>query len=125
MDKSHQEKVPPYIYELSRTLRANRTDAEAVLWEILRNRSLNGLKFRRQHPLGRYIADFYCAESSLVIEIDGVHHGFPDQAEYDHIREEELGSRGLNILRFRNQEIMSDPGKALEVIITAVNTSSR
>ncbi len=63
--------VPGYIYDLCRKLRRKPTDAEKVLWECLRSSRLKGLKFRRQHPLGRYMADFYCSEARLVIDLNG------------------------------------------------------
>ncbi|MDP3381323.1 MAG: DUF559 domain-containing protein [bacterium] len=65
-----KEYNPKYIVELSKELRQQQTEAEEILWEVLRNRKLNNLKFRRQHPFGRYIADFYCDELRIVIELD-------------------------------------------------------
>ncbi|MFC1798046.1 endonuclease domain-containing protein [Patescibacteria group bacterium] len=67
---SQKEYNPRYIVELSKELRQKQTESEEILWEVLRNRKLNNLKFRRQHPFGRYIADFYCDEIKLVIELD-------------------------------------------------------
>jgi len=67
---SQKEYNPRYIVELSKKLRQKQTESEEILWEVLRNRKLNNLKFRRQHPFGRYIVDFYCDEIKLVIELD-------------------------------------------------------
>ena len=109
--------VPPYIYELCRKLRAAQTPTESILWQALRNRRLGGLKFRRQHPLGRYIADFYCAEKGFVIEIDGLIHKNSEQADYDKIRDEELQSRDLRVLRFTVDEIESNLDQVLAKIV--------
>lgn len=100
--------VPEYVVDLSKNLRQNATKAESMLWKYLRNRRLINLKFRRQHPIGRYIADFYCNEIKLVIEIDGDIHKHKDVKEYDRIREEELASRQINVIRFTNEEIISN-----------------
>lgn len=81
---------PQYITELAKNLRRFSTEAESILWEILQNRKFRDLKFRRQHPIGRYIADFYCHEIKLVIELDGKIH--ENQKEYDEIRDEFLKS---------------------------------
>jgi very-short-patch-repair endonuclease len=90
---------------LTRTLRQNMTETEALLWEHLRNRQLSGLKFRRQRPLGRYIADFCCDEAKLIIEIEGAVHDSPNQKAYDRIRRRDLEARGYVILRFRVEEV--------------------
>ena len=94
---------PHYIIDLSRELRKRATTAEKLLWEHLRNRKLDGLKFRRQHHFGRYISDFYCAELFLVIELEGGIHERKDQREYDEHRDEVLESRRLTILKFKNE----------------------
>jgi len=72
----------------ARQLRREQTPAEALLWGHLRNRRLKGLKFRRQHPVGRFVADFYCAQHRLIVELDGAVH--QRQREYDDLRTEEL-----------------------------------
>ncbi len=97
--------VPGYVYELCRKLRRNQTDAEKLLWECLRGKRLKGLKFRRQHPIGRYIADFYCPEAQLVIELDGGVHNIKEQKDYDQIRQEIIQMRGIRVMRIKNQEI--------------------
>ncbi len=109
-------KVPGHVIELARKLRQQQTRAEELLWMCLRNRMLNGLKFRRQHPLGRYIADFYCAEKRLVIELDGAVHRHPDQQAYDQIQQQEIEARGLIVLRLRNQQVEYDLEHALDLI---------
>ncbi|MGB7061784.1 MAG: endonuclease domain-containing protein [Candidatus Zixiibacteriota bacterium] len=98
-------RTPGYIHSLCRKLRKNPTEAERLLWDCLRTSRLEGLKFRRQHPIGRYIADFYCREARLVIELEGSVHNQKDQKEYDRIRQEILKVRGLRVLRIKNKEI--------------------
>ena len=97
--------------ELARELRRNSTPAEKLLWSELRNRRLNGAKFLRQHPLiyeedrGRlhfFIADFYCSQHKLVIELDGKIHEL--QKDYDKERDLIISRMGLNIVRFKNEE---------------------
>ncbi len=78
--------VPEYVKEISRELRGKQTQTEEILWQLLRNRKFHNLKFRRQHAIGRYIADFYCDEKKIVIELDGKIH--ENQKEYDAIRDE-------------------------------------
>ena len=111
-----QDKRPKYTTDLCRKLRADQTPTEAKLWEALRNRGLNGHKFRRQHPIGRYVADFYCPEAGLVIELDGEAHSVHDQAEYDKIRDTELKGRDLKVIRIKNDEAELDLSKVLERI---------
>jgi very-short-patch-repair endonuclease len=115
---------PHYIIDIARRLRKNPTPAEALLWECLRNRRLGGLKFARQHPFGNYVADFYCAELKLVVETEGGVHDQPGQREYDDKRMEELGSRGLQILRFSNEEVLHRTAEVLEKI-SSVKESRR
>ena len=100
------------ITEIARGLRKNLTEAEKILWKELRNRKLNGVKFLRQHPLFYFsqnkrgylfIADFYCAEKKLVVELDGKIHDHIQ--EYDANRESVLLERGLTVLRIKNEEL--------------------
>ena len=109
--------IPAYIVELCRKFRREPTTAEKLLWRCLRNRQLNGLKFRRQHPLGRYIADFYCAEAGLAIELEGNVHKRAEQREYNKIRKEELEARRLQVLRFENQKVLKRAESVLAKII--------
>jgi very-short-patch-repair endonuclease len=102
--------------ERSRRLRVDQTNAEAMLWELLRGRKLTGMKFRRQAPLGRYIADFYCHDQRLVVELDGPVHSEPAQAVHDQNRDTFLRSLGLTVLRFSNEEVVADPENVLRKI---------
>ena len=90
---------------LARQLRRNQTDTEARLWAHLRDRRLKGMKFRRQHPIGRYILDFYCPEAHLAIELDGSGHKRPEQKEHDKKRDLEIRDRGIKILRFWDNSV--------------------
>jgi very-short-patch-repair endonuclease len=90
----------------AKELRQQMTPAEKVLWDRLRSRQLGGFKFRRQHPIGPYIADFYCAAPRLVVEVDGsVHVG---QAEADEQRNQQMAEYGYRVLRVSNQEVETD-----------------
>lgn len=107
----------PKLYEYGRMLRKETTEAEQKLWEHIRGKKLNGLKFRRQHPLHNYIADFYCHEKKLVIEIDGAVHTTKDNAEYDKGRTYELKELDVTVIRFWNDEVMNDIEAVLKKII--------
>jgi very-short-patch-repair endonuclease len=89
----------------ARELRRRSTATESKLWYHLRSRRLEGARFRRQHPIGSRIADFYCAEARLVIELDGGGHGDPVQVQADVRRDEEFEKRGLRVLPFWNTYI--------------------
>ncbi|GIV07774.1 MAG: hypothetical protein KatS3mg017_0976 [Fimbriimonadales bacterium] len=111
--------LPEYLKQLCREARMNPTPPEAFLWECLRDRRLNGLKFRRQHAIGRYIADFYCHEARLIIELEGSVHDEPQQATYDAIRFETLQAQGFRVLRIRNEELRDNPQAVLARILEA------
>ncbi|MGH7411692.1 MAG: endonuclease domain-containing protein [Candidatus Methylomirabilis sp.] len=102
----------------AKRLRRNQTDAERKLWMRLRARQVNGLKFRRQHPIGRYIVDFCCPEHQLVVELDGGHHASKIQA--DRRRTEFLVQLGYRVLRFWDHEVLTNPEAVLEQIAEAV-----
>src|SRR4051794_23000275 len=91
------------LRDRSRQLRKDQTPAEARLWRELRNRRFVGFKFRRQHAIGPFIADFYCPEAGLIIELDGESHF--GRADYDRQRQEWLESRSLKVLQFFNNDI--------------------
>ena len=101
-------------------MRQNPTEAECVLWQYLRRRQINGLHFRRQHPIGRFIVDFYCAKARLVIEVDGSVHDEPGHDEYDQERQAYLESLGLRVLRCRNEDVIQNVDVALESIRAAL-----
>jgi len=95
----------PHIFEKAKMLRKNMTDAEEKLWRKLKGKKILGLRFRPQHPIDIFIADFYCHPLKLVIEIDGGIHQSKDRKEYDIGREGELENWGIQVLRFTNEEI--------------------
>jgi very-short-patch-repair endonuclease len=99
------------------------TDAERRLWSGLRNRRLNGLKFRRQHPLGPCLVDFLCHEARLVVEADGGLHHEEVQAWYDYHRTKWLESAGYRVVRFTNHDILKHPMQVLEAIAAAAMQS--
>ncbi len=102
----------------ARSLRGEETDAERKLWSRLRARQVGGIKFRRQHPIGKYIADFCCPERKLVVELDGGQH--IAQAEADHRRTAFLRKRGYRVLRFWDNDVLANIEVVLEQIAEAV-----
>jgi very-short-patch-repair endonuclease len=106
----------PDIFDKATILRANQTEAEKLLWEKLKDRSLFKHKFRRQHPIDIFIVDFYCHPIRLVIEVDGGYHLNTDQKEYDIGRSAELENWELKIIRFTNNEIFQNLDNVVERI---------
>ena len=100
----------------ARELRHPQTPMETKLWAQLRNRQLGNHKFRRQHPIDRFILDFYCLELKLAIEIDGAHHVDEDQADYDALRTEALNAQGITVVRFTNQQVFHEFEFVLQTI---------
>ncbi len=96
----------PEIHRRAKELRKSMTSAEKVLWHFLKNKSVEGFKFRRQHPINKYIVDFYCHQIKLVIEVDGSFHDEIEQKEYDAGRTLALQEFGLKVIRFSNEEIL-------------------
>jgi very-short-patch-repair endonuclease len=109
------------MIERSRHLRARSTKAEQVLWEHLRARRLNGVKFRRQHPIGTFVADFFCGEHRLVIELDGAIHQEATQAERDARRDEIMREHNLKVLRFSNGDVLNNLPCVLTTILREAN----
>ncbi len=103
----------------ARDLRKKMTEAEELLWKKLRRKQINGLHFRRQHPYGMYILDFYCDKANLAIEIDGKIHDY--KKDYDQEKDEFLRHTGINVLRFKNEEVIKDTEKVLEEIKQHIN----
>jgi very-short-patch-repair endonuclease len=99
-----------------RELRREATIAEKLLWWRLRARQLEGAKFRRQHPVGPYIVDFYCAERGLAVELDGGQHFTDEGKAYDERRTEYLAAQGVRVIRFSNGEIFEE----LEGVVEAI-----
>ena len=112
MDRIYRRpKKPAYITTIARRLRRESTEGEQVLWEHLRGRRFMNLKFKRQKAVGRYIADFYCAEKSLIVEIDGLSHN--GRERYDANRDAMLCSCGFTVIRVSNEQILADINSVL------------
>lgn len=122
MSLNNQRRLEIAATQLARELRAKSTEAERILWEALRGRRLNGVKFTRQHPIyhditGResfFIADFFCFRAGLVVEVDGDVHD--SQQEEDCDRTRILGLLGYRVLRFTNRQVVEDLGMVLATI---------
>jgi very-short-patch-repair endonuclease len=99
----------------ARSLRQRQTDVEQLLWYRLRDRRLAGYKFRRQLPIGTYIADFVCMSARLIVEIDGGQHAA--NAVYDEQRSDFLRQEGFTVMRFWNNEVLKNPGGVLTTIL--------
>jgi very-short-patch-repair endonuclease len=123
MRRTHHsfEKIysPKYVVNLAREMRSGMTEAEEVLWSRLRRRQIDGLRFRKQHPFGRYIADFCCHEARLIIELDGGSHD--GREKYDRNRDEFLAGGGYTVLRFTNEDVLH----GIEKVIDAIRTVAR
>lgn len=113
-------KVPARLRANARTLRRNSTDVERILWSELRANRLNGVSFRRQVPIERYIADFICHAAKLVIELDGGQHFSDDGGRADARRSAAIEAKGFKVLRFSNLDVITNRGGVLETIATAV-----
>jgi very-short-patch-repair endonuclease len=104
------------IRSFARHLRRNQTDAERRIWRHLRGRRLMGLRFRRQHPIGPYFADFVCLELRLVVELDGGQHADPCGLERDRVRTAALEERGYEVIRFWDNDVLRDTQAVLTTI---------
>ena len=109
----------PAIEQCAKELRWQMTPSEKRLWLALKGRQVDGLRFRTQHPVGRFILDFYCAAAKLAIEIDGDTHAEPDQAAYDAARTDWLEARGYRVIRFDN----GDVHKHLDSVVAAIQAA--
>lgn len=109
-------RAEPHTFEFARHLRENMTKAECVLWEHLKGKQLGGLKFRRQHPMGAYIVDFYCHSQKLIVEVDGKYHEDDIQQQKDNFRDSEMERFEIQVLRFTNQEVLTQIEQVLKKI---------
>ncbi len=110
----------PDLKKLASQLRNQSTQSEIRLWEELKGRKLNGYRFIRQKPIGDYIVDFFCKEANIVIELDGASHHFEVTMEKDERKQFYLESIGLKVLRFDDEEVMSNMPNVLRVIEQAL-----
>lgn len=107
----------PEVYMNAAKLRANMTEAEIKLWSFLKTKP-SGYKFRKQHPIGNYVLDFYCHKLRISIEVDGGYHFTREQKEKDAERTAYLNSVGIAEYRFTNEEIIQDFNKSIEILNT-------
>jgi very-short-patch-repair endonuclease len=111
-------------FQSARSLRHGMTEAERVLWNELKNRKMNGMKFRRQHPIHYYIADFYCHEKKLIIEVDGGIHKDKAIREHDENRSAEFERLGIKVIRITNEQVLTSLGDVIEVIKKFISYNS-
>jgi very-short-patch-repair endonuclease len=109
--------MQPWKRAEARRMRANPTPAERCLWDALKGRQLMGLRFRRQHRIFGYIADFYCATAELAVEVDGQIHA--KRQPYDQGRDSNLAKRGIAVIRFTNKQVLTELPWVLENIAAA------
>ncbi|HEU0016604.1 MAG TPA: DUF559 domain-containing protein [Longimicrobium sp.] len=116
-------RITPKMLDAARKLRRDTTPAEDELWTVLRGHQLGGFHFRRQHPIGGFILDFYCARKRVCVELDGPGHDA--QQEYDQARTEALATVGIRVIRFRNEEVFHDLGGMLTRIRAELDPNNR
>jgi very-short-patch-repair endonuclease len=107
---------PNRLNPIARTLRKRSTNTEARLWRYLRDKRIDGFKFRRQHPIGRYVVDFVCLEKRLIVEADGGQHNESEKKAKDRERDEWLRNEGYKVLRFWDNEVFENLEGVLERI---------
>lgn len=108
------------LRDRARGMRKEPSRAERSLWALLRGKQVCGLKFRRQHPVPPYIADFACDEARLIVEVDGRSHDDAAQAAYDATRSKALEAAGWRVLRVRDDDVLGDPQKVIATITNAL-----
>jgi len=106
----------PILFDFARKLRDHQTEAELYLWSQLDNLNCLNVRFKRQHPILYFVADFYCHKAKLIIEVDGGYHDLPEQYKYDKEREHELEDLGLKVIRFTNEQVLFQIENTLKAI---------
>ncbi|HEV7227687.1 endonuclease domain-containing protein [Brevundimonas sp.] len=109
----------------ARIQRRTLTPPEARVWTALKGRALGGFKFRRQHPIGAFVLDFYCAEAKLAVEIDGQGHDQEDAIAHDRRRSAWLAAQGVDVIRFAAEEVRVNPDGVLKAILLAVRARAK
>ena len=110
----------PNTFDKARLLRNNMTEAEKIVWDKLKNRNVFNARFRKQHPIGSFVVDFYCHEYKLAIEIDGEIHLKNEVIEYDDGRSHDIEKFGIKILRFTNNEVFTSLNYIIEEILKTI-----
>ncbi len=108
--------APGFIFRNAKRLRDKPTDGENILWQCLAKKQLNNFRFRRQHPVGNFIVDFYCHKAKLIVEVDGSYHFTPEQILLDQHRTKELNLHDLKVIRFTNNQIKNN----IEEVLTEI-----
>jgi len=119
-----RSRLPSDVLNRARQLRRAMTDAERRLWSVLRDHQLDGRRFRRQAPIGPYIVDFVCHEALLVVEVDGSQHGEQPGLAHDTVRDGWLAARGYRVLRFWNNDVLSNIDGVAEVLLSALRAAA-
>lgn len=108
------------LFERARLMRINATEAEKRMWELLSSPTFRQFKFRRQHPLHTYIADFYSHPLKLVVEVDGEYHSLKEQVENDRLRDEVMNNLNLRVIRFSNEQVLSNCDLVAQQLLTQI-----
>jgi cyclase len=108
--------APQILFDFAKQMRDEPTEAEDFLWKQLSNKKIKNVRFKRQHPILYFIADFYCHQAKLVIEVDGGYHQIPVQYEYDCNRDSELEELGIKVIRFTNEQVLLDFDSTIKTI---------
>jgi len=116
-------RAPVLTFKRARSLRRAMTKPETILWQALRGAKLNGVRFRRQHPVGPYILDFFAPSARLAVEIDGDIHGDPAQASHDARRDAWLRSEGIRVMRVPARDVLDNKGLE-NVLLTIMNAAA-
>jgi adenine-specific DNA-methyltransferase len=116
------ERLPQELVGFARKLRHEVSDAENLLWKLVRGRRLGGFKFTRQKPFPPYVVDFYCSERRLAIEVDGGQHAEPEQRTKDEYRTEILSKAGIHVLRFWNDQVLCETESVIYAIWNGLHT---
>jgi len=109
------------VIDFSRKLRKRMTPGEKILWKKLRRKKIKGVRIRRQHPIEYYIADFYCHEARLVIEVDGLIHNSKERINYDLNRNAEMDRLGIKVIRFSDWEVKNNMTQVIAIITNEIN----
>jgi very-short-patch-repair endonuclease len=114
--------APPIVFQRAKELRERETESEQLLWEELKGKKLGGYKFRRQHPVMKYVLDFYCHQCKLAVELDGEYHDTMEQKELDKLRTKHMNDFGIEVIRFSNGAVERNIEKVKNEILEVIKT---